>query len=281
MIAVEEKKVVRNGWLTDPTFISKVQYTDKEYLTQLFEQVYKYLTRCPIAVVSSWDHTHKSIYFHVGDNKMAFPVNTDIAYFDYVTQIDMWLEQFFPSYECEVVQSRPYTQQEIAELVAEGTMTIEEAFKAQKEDRRTEKGIITRIHVKDDTFKINIDGEDSIRHCDIPATIFIKTLRSNRHMPSNEIRAYIMSNSRFISKVGVGKLIEVDRDWDKMINFFKIQSKRLYKYPLEPLDDGSGLPWYTWYRYKILLQSDSLRKMCVSIYEKNKLIEEAKKPKEK
>jgi hypothetical protein len=263
-----------NSWMIDPVFISRIIYKkDKQYLETLLGHLSKFIDKLPIAVICTWDYKHECIYFTVGhDNKNFVKVDPDISYFDFITLCDRWLRQFYPKYDCEVVEEVKYTDNEISEMISEGKIDIEsDLSKLRKKISYKEKAIIQRAFILSDNFKMNVNGESFIRHSKIPISVFLKELRKLREATDTEKRDYILSNSLLLSKIENQKEILVDYDHKRMVNFFKINVEDNFDKEVQSYEDDSGIEWIKWGRFRFQLASNEVSRVFFHMLETHKM----------
>lgn len=256
-----------NRWLESPEFISKVKFFDLYYLETLFHKVAAFIKNAPIPILSTWDAQHGSIYLSVGGNKQFFPIDVNIAYYDYVTVMKRWCSQFYPSYKVQVNTQIPYTDSEIMLMVKDG-MDLNDAILARKPHSYIEKGVIEKVYIKKEEFIFNINGQREIR-CSgnilegkiIPMSKFMESIRQIK--TDEELKTYIFENSKRVSLINYSdEVIEIDYSGNQMINFFKINFEDLQVYELIEIDPFI----YKWGNFLIKFESKMLAKDCIKIY---------------
>jgi len=257
-----------NKWLEDEQFISKMNFSDKYYLETLCFKVAAFLKNIPVPVCSTWDASHKSIYFSIGDNKHFLPIDVNIAYYDYVTLIDKWARQFYPQYKVKIDTEIEYTDKEIMHFVQEG-IDLNDAILRKKPHSYVEIGIIEKIFIKRDEFIFNKNGIREVRMSGLgvqnplPLSKFMESIR--RISDDSEKKIYIEENSKSIMNLKIyEKEIIINYSGKQMINFFRINFYDNKVYPLVAIDEFQ----YTWGVFKIIFESKNLRDDCIAVYMK-------------
>jgi hypothetical protein len=257
-----------NSWLENSQFISKMGFNDTYYLETLCFKIASFLKNVPVPICATWDKTHQSIYFSIGDNKHFIPVKTDVAYYDYITLIDQWARQFYPQYVVDVETEIPYTDEEIMELVKQGT-NLNDAILMKKPYSYVEQGRIEKIFLKRDEFILNINGQKEIRISSksinniIPLSKFMESIRQLQ--TDNEVKEFIDNNSRkLFNLMDKEKEIIINYSGAQMINFFNINFQDMKQFSLEQIDEFQ----YKWGIFHIIFESKILRDDCLDIYAK-------------
>lgn len=257
-----------NKWLESPEFISKIKFYDKYYLETLFHKVSSFIKNAPVPILSTWDAQHNSIYLSIGDNKQFFPIDTNIAYYDYITLMKRWCMSYYPSYSVKVDVEIPYTDEEIMNMVKEG-IDLNDALLARKPFSYIETGMIEKVYIKKEEFIFNINGKREMR-CSgnilegkiIPMSKFMEGVRQIQG--DNELKEYIFSNSKKVSDIEVSKeFIDIDYSGSQMINFFSINFDDLKSFKLIKENDFE----YKWGNFLIKFESKMLAKDCLALYE--------------
>lgn len=257
-----------NSWLENSQFISNMGFKDTYYLETLCFKVSAFLKNVPVPICATWDKTHQSIYFSIGNNKYFIPVKTDVAYYDYITLIDQWARQFYPQYVVDVETQIPYTDEEILELVKQGT-NLNDAILMKKPYSYVEQGRIEKIFLKRDEFILNINGQKEIRISSksinniIPLSKFMESIRQLK--TDDEVKQFIDDNSKkLFPLVDKDKEIVINYSGAQMINFFHINFPDMKQYALEQIDGFQ----YKWGMFHIIFESKMLRDDCLDIYGK-------------
>lgn len=257
-----------NTWLEDEQFISKMNFDDQYYLETLCFKIAAFLKNIPVPVCSTYDRSHKSIYFLIGDNKHFLPIDVNISYYDYITLIDKWTRQFYPQYEVKINTEIEYTDIEIMKLVQEG-INLNDALLMRKPHSYTEVGIIEKIFIKKDEFIFTRNGIKEIRmsglgvQTPLPLSKFMEGIREISN--NNEKKNYIEKNSKFIMNLRTAeKEIIINYSGKQMINFIRINFDNNKFYPLIAIDDFQ----YSWGIFRIIFESKNLRDDCITIYMK-------------
>lgn len=257
-----------NSWLENSQFISNMGFKDTYYLETLCFKVSAFLKNVPVPICATWDKTHQSIYFSIGNNKYFIPVKTGVAYYDYITLIDQWARQFYPQYVVDVETQIPYTDEEILELVKQGT-NLNDAILMKKPYSYVEQGRIEKIFLKRDEFILNINGQKEIRISSksinniIPLSKFMESIRQLKN--DDEVKQFIDDNSKkLFPLVDKDKEIVINYSGAQMINFFHINFPDMKQYALEQIDEFQ----YKWGMFHIIFESKMLRDDCLDIYGK-------------
>jgi len=189
-MSIEKKsKLKANEWLENKEdFIIKSNFDDKYYLITLARHILNFLRNAPIPILSSYDPVHKSIWFSVGNNSKGFEIDTNVAYFDYLTIIKRWLIQFYPHYELDHIIEEELSVDEVVELKKQATergelFDVQDALLMKKKKIVKETGIIEKITLKSDEFIFNHDGKKFIRlsgtrYNILPLSTFLENIRS-------------------------------------------------------------------------------------------------------
>lgn len=258
----QKKKV--NQWLLDEAFLEKTGFHDMFYLQNLCGVLAKYVEKCPVPVISTWDFKNDKIYFILGQtNKYGLKVDVNVSYYDFVTLVHNWLYRFFPAYECEYKAERPLTPEEIIKEIDAGNFSVDDALDVNKIVDVKEQGVIEKIYITKDEFKININGDLFLRLTTIPISEFLKTIRKIEN--PNEKRSYIFSYSTGVFKIPSDSTDEIIINYpDKMLyNFFKINVINLFEEPITLIKKNT----YKWGRFKIEFKNESLKNECMAIVE--------------
>lgn len=260
-----------NSWLENEQFIQKIKFHDKYYLETLCFKVAAFLKNIPVPVCATYDAQHKSMYFSIGENKHYITLDTNIAYYDFITLIDKWTRQFYPQYNVKIDTEIEYTDEEIMELVKNG-VNLNDALLMRKPYSYIETGVIEKIFIKKDEFIFNKNGVRELRRSSLPGTGISSVLPLSKFMENirrlkvdEDKKDYIEINSRFIQNLKDSeKEIIINYSGKQMINFVSINFHDYKKYPLVAIDDFQ----YQWGNFKIIFESKSLRDDCLAVYSK-------------
>jgi hypothetical protein len=274
---MEEKKIKRkiNWWLEDTDFLHLTNFDYIYYLETLCKHISNLIKNIPIPVLTSYDPKNKAIYFSVGSNKERILLDTNIAYFDYLTLVKRYLYQFFPKYEIDYEIERALTEDEIVELIKEKKNKNEkidynDILLIKKKEILHEAGIIEKITMMKDEFVLNINSKRQIRMSGTTSMpMSLSTFMDKLKVISNDQKKYnfIFTNSEFVKELREDvQDINITYSGKQMINFFTINFKDLRMFPLEKIDNFL----YKWNKFKIKFESISLRDDCLKIYEKAK-----------
>lgn len=264
------KKIKRkaNWWLEDQEFISRTEFHDLYYMETLCKYVSNMVKNIPIPVLTSYDKKNKAIYFSIGRIKKGFPIDVNIAYFDYTTLIKKWLRQFFPSYEVELEVEVGLTEEEILDKVRIEKVDLNDALLMKKKEKVIEKGVIEKITILKDEFILN-RNDGGIRELRMSGSVeypmSLSTFMDKLKNIQNQMKRYdfIFENSHVIRELRESTQdINISYQGEQLINFFKINFDDMRKYSLEKIDDFH----YQWGVFKIRFESVSLRNDCLNFY---------------
>lgn len=199
----EKRKHKSNFWLTDQEFVSKMDFYDKFYITNLCEYLDSFLKTIPVPIMSTWDPKFKSIYFHLGKIKKNFEVDVNISYWDYTILVKRWLRQFFPQYRIIERIETELSDNEIEQAVREG-ISLNDALLLKREIDKEDFGIITKIQMTGDQFVFERNKQEYIRisgtiNKPLPLSMFLKQIRTISD--NKEKRNFILKNSEEIKKI--------------------------------------------------------------------------------
>lgn len=264
-----------NEWLTNDDFLKDVIFHDNYYFRSLCLKLHNFIMNVPIPVITSWSYKNANIYFIVGKNKKAFTVSTEIAYSDYIYQVENWLKQFYPQYEIKKNIKVNLSQDEILEKVEKENISFEKALKIKKEHSYYERGIIERIFFKgnpEDTFRLNINNELSIRMSgNINKVYILSDFLKDFHKLKDEEdkRNFILDNSVEIRKIEKNNnIIPIKRVGMQMINFIKIRIEDLKEFEFTNIERNK----WRWYNFLLYFETDILENDALEILENNGVI---------
>jgi hypothetical protein len=268
-----KKKHKSNFWLEDQEFISKMNFYDKFYITNLCEHIASFLKIIPIPIMATWDPKNCGIYFHLGKIKKFFEIDVNISYWDYTTLVKRWLRQFFPQY-CVIEEvETELSDIEITEVVKKG-VDINDALLMKRKVNREDFGIISKIHMTGDQFIFEKGDYEYIRISGelkkpLPLSLFLKQIRQLKS--DIDKRNFIFKNSEEIKKIYKDEKSKIVIDYkdNMMMNFFTINYLDLKNYKLEKISTHL----YYWGRFQIVFDSDNVERECIS-YVTNKKIED-------
>lgn len=254
-----------NEWLEKKDFIERVDFHDLYYFRSLAKHLSSYLKIIPIPVLTTWDPVHKRIYCSVGQDKKFFKVDIDISYWDYITMINRWVQQFFPKYEVEIEKEEALTEDEIINRMEEDpSVLLNDLLLEKKVSTKIEKGIITKIHLTNDEFNLNINGMEYIRisgniNNPMSLSIFLKLFRELKE--DTEKRNFIFMNSEELKVISSEKKdIEIDYKGSMMLNFISIQYLDLKEFDFIQNNNGT----YKWGRYIIKFDTYNNELDCIN-----------------
>lgn len=265
-----------NSWLEDPKFIENMFFEDKYYLQEYCRYMSQFLRRLPIPVSSTWNYKTKSMDLYVGSQKKSFRISSDIPIYEAGILIDTWAQQFYPQYTVSIEKERPLTEEEITIGVRDGLFSLDDAFNQVKKVKHEEFGIITRIHLVQDEFKLTINGESTIRFSKILLSEFLRTLKSLRDEP-RAMRDFIMENSSVIKTLSPNSNpVEISHKGNRMKNFFIVHKDYLREHGVSPFDIQGHEDSLIYKSGKFLIRFESPfhRDSCLELLnqESNKLI---------
>lgn len=265
-----------NSWLDDPKFIENMFFDDKYYLQEYCRYMSQFLRRLPIPVSSTWDHKIKSMDLYVGSKKKSFRISSDIPIYEAGILIDTWAQQFYPKYTISIEKERPLTETEITIGIRDGLFSLDDAFNQIKKAVYKESGVITRIHLVQDEFKLTVNDESTIRFSKILLSKFLQTLKSLRDEP-RVMRDFIMENSSVIKVLSPGSSpVEITHKGNRMKNFFIIHKDYLNLNGVSPFIVQGQEDSLIYKSGKFLIRFETLfhRDSCLELLkqESNKLV---------
>lgn len=271
-----------NWWLTDKDFLNSLKYEDKDYLSKLFEDFRKsFLHICPTPVVVKYLTNSNSIEFWIGNNNLgSLPIDNTISTLDFCVLAKEKCYRFYPSYdsEFEVETELKRSPQEIVSMMEKNpTLELESLMYYREKRLVKEHGVIEKVYIKDDQFRIIINNVPQIRHCKIPLSKFLESLRElmakNIDTPERGliIKNFIDTHSSVLHEVHFytdKKKLDIHARQYK--NFFRINFPYLKGHELI-FNEATNT--YEWERYIIDFPTKKLEEDCLKIY--NQLKEES------
>lgn len=271
-----------NSWLTDRDFFNSIKYEDKEYLSKLFEDLRKsFLYICPTPVVTKYNTSLNSIEFWIGHNNLgSIPVDNTFSTLDFCVLAKEKCYKYYPQYTAtyKIETQVKRSPQEIVKMMEDDPkLELESLMYVTEEVQVVEHGVIEKVYIKDDQFRIIIDNVPQIRHCKIPLSKFLENLReltvanSDNSNKDLVIKEFIDLNSSILHEVHFytdKKKLDIHARQYK--NFFKINFLYLKQYELTFNQDTNT---YEWERYIIDFPTKKLEEDCIKIY--NQLKEES------
>jgi hypothetical protein len=261
----EKDKKKPNFWLEDSNFIKKSNFSDHYYLESLGKHISNFLKNAPIPILTTYDPQFKKIYFSIGNEKKGFELNTNIAYYDYLTLVKRWLINYYPQYSIEYEIDVSLSDDEIYQKVKEG-VNLNDALAITKKATKKEKGIIEKIQLVADEFIINVNEERYLRLSGTPQkpqtlSFFLKKVREIKNQ--NEKKTFIFENSLEIRKLNDNKKeILINYQGKQLFNFFVVNFLDLKNEKLKELEPFL----YQWGQFKIKFESKSLLNDCLNYY---------------
>jgi len=279
---MEVKKMDKiNDWLINDSFLREVNFPDIYYLETLCYKIHSFLKNVPIPVYTSYDIIHNSIYFMVGQNKKFFPLDVDISYYDYITLVKEWLQNFYPQYKVSFNQEVEYNDSEILEIIEKEGISLNDALLRKKVVTINEYCIIDKVYLTKDSFVLYRYQNDQLisKEVRISGSIldnniltlskFLDGYRNllDQQASDEEKKNFIEKNSKITQFLPLkDSLITVNYYGKMMINFFKINYPLLKDKPLVQIDEFV----YEWGRFNIIFESRLLRDDCINLYSRLK-----------
>lgn len=271
----DEEKFKRKGpWFNDPDFIKEISYPHKLYFEELRRQIQKFIYGRPVSARVKWDHrTDKHVTFYVGKNSMRFALDHNMSVYDWTHMVEReFLKNFYPYYKVEKVTTRKPEVSEIQEFMKNG-MSIYEAKEEKIETKEVEVGVIDQVTLRDDKFRIDVNGQKSIRisgsrrngfNLMLLSEFMHKVRRIQAEGSHEELRDFIFDNSEEEHIFDVGpRYIGIDYTNPlMMLNFFKERVHDLWKEEIR-YDDESGQ--FVWGRFRIYIEDHNLQDECFNI----------------
>jgi hypothetical protein len=268
-----KKKHKSNFWLEDQEFISKMNFYDKFYITNLCEHISNFLKTIPIPIMSTWDPKNCGIYFHLGKIKKFFEIDVNISYWDYTTLVKRWLRQFFPQYKVIDEVETELSDVEILEMIRKG-IDKNDALLLTKKVNKEDFGIISKINMTGDQFVLERNDQEYIRVSGmmkklLPLSLFLKQIRQIKN--DRDKRDFIFKNSEEIKKINKNEKSKIVIEYkdNMMFNFFTINYPDLKNTNIEKISTHL----YYWGRFQIVFNSDNVERECIK-YVTEKRIED-------
>lgn len=258
-----------NQWLSDKEQVAKEfpLVKDSYYLQELCAHIAAYLRRCPTKVLCLPNGKASKLIFRVKTEAASFDIDPDIAYHDFICKIEQeWLVRFFPQYSIQEEKLEPCTDQEMAVLLEEHA--VDELLATQELGyKRTpvrKYGIITKIALMDDRFKLETNEGVFWRLSTIPLSHLLDTLRTLTD--PYEKKAFIEAKSTLMNKVGnvTNKTYVLSHTPKQLLNFFKIRRHQLAHCPLKY---NSETNHYEWGSFRFRFDSPQLEAECRQLLE--------------
>jgi len=257
-----------NRWLTNETFLERIVFPDKKYLFKLFRLLSKYLIKCPVPVVTSWNFQKPKLIFKVGqENVKSFVINSQISQNDFINLIERWLRKFFPQYIYEYKKERLLTSKEAIEYIKNGNATPENVFNIKIKEKFSEVVMIEKVFMLDDEFRININGKKFFYLSIIPISELLRNFRRLKY--SDDKNRYLTSNSKFINPVSYEELakntnkeIPLDYKGEVLKNFFRINVVSYFNWNIKRIDNNK----YKWFLFTFQFDDEKEKEECFEIY---------------
>ena len=254
-----------NKWLEDSEYINSRNFEDKYYLESLCHHLSNFIKNVPIPVLCDYIERFKSISFSVGKEKNSFPLTIDISYYDYITLVKRWLQQFYPRYE--VLIDAELSDDEILFLVREKGYSLNDALLERK--KIPEIGIIEKEIRKEDQFILNVNGIKTVRITGNKKPLllkdFMKELRGIKDQ--QERKNYILENSReFSTMTTYDRIVRINYQGLQLLSFFKINFEDLKDYEFKEIEPFV----YSWGQYILKFSSLTLKQDCLKLYQEMK-----------
>lgn len=256
-----------NDWLVDETYIAeRVKFEDMEYFHTLTDFIHKQLRIWPIPVITTWDPKGHKIWFTVGiSNKWEFKVDVNFSTHDFMRLVEQSLRKLFPQFKITETSERNPTAEEVERLLTQGRVdSVDDAFNYKVKESKVDVGMIERVYLLDDQFRLNRNGKRAMYISTQPLSQFLRTFRTLRR--DDEKRAFIIAMSKFISEVK-DRDVEIKYEGEMLINFFKINRIDLGGVELKIGQDPlKGF----WKNYIIHFPSEEVRKQCLLLIDYGK-----------
>lgn len=201
-----------------------------EYREHLNQLIRKFLKVCPVPIVAEPDAKNNSITFFLGKTiAYSMKLDMDIASSDQIALLDNYFRPWFPTYS--VVTGNqiqiPYNPSEILTMIQQEGIPVDRAMEMKKTVLSTEWGMIERIFIKKDEFKLLISENEApprAKYCVtvIPISQFLKKIRLLRE-DDEALYRFIKSNSKIFHEAEINTVREVNYRGKMLINSIKIQ----------------------------------------------------------
>lgn len=247
-----------NDWLSDNEFLQKVKFYDKYYLLSLCVYIDNFIKNIPIPCITTWDYRHEQIYFSVGQESKPFKVDINIAYRDYVTLVQRWLQQFYPKYEVEIEKDIPLPDNEIWKIVKKDGIRLDDAILITKKIKEKEIGIIEKVFFKEDKFILNVNNNRFLMMSGTndficPISTFLPVLRNITD--DKEKKNYILNNSKELKLLEKKEdIIEINYPGFQMKNFVEINYSDLKDEDFRKIDVRK----WKWKNYILNIETNML-----------------------
>ena len=277
----KQKRQNKHWWMIDKEWIEEVDYNNKEYLIELLDHLFTFISTRPIPLLIKWDtNLNNRLWFNIGQYSKHYEIDPDIAPFDFTYRAEReFLQSFYPMYKVPVPGYREPSFDEIRDRIQQG-MSFSQASSKIKEIR-SEIGIIDTVYMGEQTFRFIIDGNKTIRmpgrfrggnSLVITLKDFLYKLRKVQEKKigktpeecveiDKEIKSIIENESEFSKTLDVERPITVDYTGRKMVNFIKIHLPELFKTIMQEEEDG----YFSWGRYRIKFITKALKDECFDI----------------
>lgn len=192
-----------NSWMIDIERIDKYSpsFENKEYLYNLLKHVYGFIIHCPSPLLATYDSKNNKLFINIGseENTFSFSITNNEDLEEFAKKIEVVIFPFYPSYFITYPEERRITVDEIAILMEKNKISFDDAYNHTIREDKEEKGVITKIFIKEDKFKIYINEDPHLRMSSIPLSVFLRDLR--RIGDDYERKAFIFNNSYEICKI--------------------------------------------------------------------------------
>ena len=261
-----------NSWLSDPEFIKQIKYEDKEYLSSLFDIFKKsFIFICPVKITAEYDLTRNRIAILTRTGIAGYlDVDRTVNPYDFCVLAKNLVYSQYPSYHVKYTQEiqTPRDPAEIIEVMEKDSgAKLEEIMHKSIPQVVEEAGVIEKVYMKDDQFRIVVNGVPQIRHCKMPVSYFLSDLRhlSKKTSPDIDIKKkeFIDSNSRILHEVHFyTEKKELNIPAYQYKNFFRINFPSLCKHDLI---FNTATNKYEWERYIIDFPTVKLKEECIQL----------------
>lgn len=237
-----------NAWLTDPVAIqAKLPHcTDVHYAVELCSVLSAYLYRCPVRVRVVAQDKSSQLLFKVKQNEASFNIDPEIAPHDFIFSVEKeWLASFFPSYKVVIQDTASCSEQEMTALLE--SHSVDELLEKQQLGYKTvtieKRGVITKIALLDDRFKIVTQDGTYWRIAKFPLSQFMDQLRSI--VDEWEKMTFIEQHSKLLNAVRKNshRTYNLNHTPAQLLSFLLIRKESLQKEPFVALP---GPRWFQW-----------------------------------
>lgn len=237
------------------------EHIDTDHFRETCKRLYTALLSFPLPVFSDWKENQ--FYFSVGKKYCYIPYNPEICEYDFPEFVRRWLYKYFPGYSVDLNFERPYTAQEIAELITQGA-DPDTVFNSKYVGVKKERFKIEKLVIRDDQVSVKINKKRFIlmSRANMPLSIFISNFRK---IESDwEKKAFVERFTKKILEVTYHKSVEIKYTGKTLENFFKVRLVFLIDKPFIQSDNKLI---YKWDRFIIYFSNEAQAEKCKQILE--------------